>query len=439
MRRDRAWARAIVLTGFAALVAVGVWSQPCWAEPPAAEKKEQAEAKSDADAVEEVVASFKDEDSKDLVGLASGLARRLTVAGKAGSPEYAKAEAEATKLAAEVLKAKGEFTTDKAFIKLLDRAAKKNAPVAARWLLQFARAWRAAEGTDTPRHVVAGQVSAEGGKLDPVLILAPMQILDGGYFACETGDVKKPLGFRAYGYSNLDVSLEGKSGEVICLPSLKLKALPKKQQATLKGKITADGSPDMKKVNAKLSMPTPMLVTPKRSYYYPRPRWPEPVKVTIDDQGEFTATGLTPNTYTFTISAEGYGDFSKTVTFKAGETQDAGECHLVSTDIGFYVGAKAPEAKELSWEKDYDLGEGLRRRPGEGRKREEADHGHEHRNVVRMVQGAGEQGVHRCVDPALHVAIHRGQGLRGEEADAGMGRDRLPDTGLHRQFGQDEV
>jgi hypothetical protein len=77
----------------------------------------------------------------------------------------------------------------------------------------------AGQQPDAPRHIVVGQVTVEGGKLDPTMVLAQMQILDEGYFAGEVGDLKKPLMFRAHGYEEKAVTFKGKEGEVICLPT----------------------------------------------------------------------------------------------------------------------------------------------------------------------------------------------------------------------------
>ena len=317
MQVDRTWAKVSILAGIGAVMAMGAWAGVGYADPPAADNAKKEAVKTDADLVKEAIAAFKNEDknNRDFMGMAGAFAQRLI----AGSDEKAKAEAEAKakaeaearakaeadskKLALEVLKAKGEFTTDKAFLKLVDQAAKKNAPLAARWLLQFARSWRMAGQADKPRHIAVGQVSVEDGKLDPTLILAQMQVLDNGYFASEVGDLKKPLVFRAHGYLDMNVPLENQKGDVLCLGTIKLKAVPKDKQATLRGKITADGKPDFKKVTAVLNMSVTGINTPG-NYYMPRPRWPEPVKITVKEDGEFTISGLSPPSMSCTSPAK---------------------------------------------------------------------------------------------------------------------------------------
>jgi thioredoxin-related protein len=345
MQLNRAWVKTCALAGAASFVVLGGQSRPCRADAPATATASApaSKPKSDAQVVQDFLAACKDKASSNFFPQFFGLNARLNSKDAGAEP-----------LARELLKAEKEFTTEAAFLKQLDKMVEqKQVSLAAQLLLQFARAWHmAVQYADTP-HVAVGQVVVEDGKLDPVLVMAQMQILDEGYFAGELGDLKRPLSFRAHGYENVDLSLEGKEGAVIFLPPVRLTPVSKDQCASLKGKIEADGAPDMKSVTARMSISVPTPNTP-RNYYSPRPRWPEPITIPVSENGEFALDGLSPTTYSVTIACDGHANFSKPVTFTAGQAMDLGTCHLLSTDVGFYAGGKAPETKELAWEKDLD-------------------------------------------------------------------------------------
>ena len=254
-------------------------------------------------------------------------------------------------LAAKVVAAREKIVTTKDVLALVSDDLGKKPVLAARLLVSIARAQmivtRMKKGS-----VVVGQISVEDGKADPEDVLAQMPILPEGYFAGEVGDLKRPIGFRSHGYANLDVPLEGKTGDLVYVGKSVLKPLKKEEAATLKGTIALDAAKTAEGATVTITMDVPPPNTPHNGYS-PRMHWPQGVAVPISKTGEFVATGLSPSAYRVSVSADGHTPYATAVSFKPGEEHDAGTITLRSTDIGFYIGKPAPNVGELKWEKDY--------------------------------------------------------------------------------------
>ena len=111
-----------------------------------------------------------------------------------------------------------EITVEPEVKVLLDTiVGDKKTPLAARLLLQIARA-KNTVASFKKGEVVVGRVVLADGKLEPELVLAQMEILPDGYFAAEIGDMQRPLGLKAEGYAGVDVPIQGKAGSVIDTP-----------------------------------------------------------------------------------------------------------------------------------------------------------------------------------------------------------------------------
>ena len=245
-----------------------------------------------------------------------------------------------------------EITVEPEVKVLLDTiVGDKKAPLAARLLLQIARA-KNTVATFKKGEVVVGRVVLADGKLEPELVLAQMEILPDGYFAAEIGDMQRPLGLRAEGYAGVDVPIQGKAGSVIDLGTITLQPLAADKAASLKGKIALADTKGDAAVTVNLSLSVPPANTPHNGYS-PRPRWPESVSVPVSKTGEFLAAGLSPSQYTVIIEAKGHETSMQQITLDAGQVKDAGAITLKSNNIAFYIGKDAPEAAELVWEKDY--------------------------------------------------------------------------------------
>lgn len=256
-----------------------------------------------------------------------------------------------TKFARQLLTRRGDFVTDPRAVSLLDAAAKKKAVSAAQLLLQIARAQRTVRG-ETRGHVVIGQVIVEEHKTAVEHVLAQMPILIGGYFAGEVADLTRPISFRAQGYQGVDVRLEGKEGDVISLGEVRMKPLPKAEQATLRGTVQMDieGSPTTAKVKIHLQIGP---VNTLHNGYTPRKHSPPPVTAAVKKNGEFAADGLSPGDYEVQLSADKHVDVTRRVSLKSGAPLDLGACRLFSTDIGKYVGKPAPNSQALAWESNF--------------------------------------------------------------------------------------
>ena len=257
----------------------------------------------------------------------------------------------ADETAAKVLTAKEQVIHNKDVLSLLSDDLAKKPVLAARLVAAVARAQgfvaRFKKGS-----VVVGQVVVEGGKTDPEDVLAQMPILPEGYYAGEVGDLKQPISFRAPGCENLDVPLDGKSGELVYAGKAVLKPLKKENAASLKGALVLDAAKTPEGAVVTLSMSVPPPNTPHNGYS-PRPRWPEGVTFPVSKAGEFTVTGLSPAAYYLSITADGHTPYSTNLSLKPGEEHDAGTIHLRATDVGYYIGKPAPKVEKLTWEKDY--------------------------------------------------------------------------------------
>jgi thiol-disulfide isomerase/thioredoxin len=295
-------------------------------------------SKSSADLLDQIV---KASDRNQFYPAYSELSQRMDKGGAEGEA--------ATQL---ILSHREEITSDQNVGKLVEKLKNSKKPrMAAQLLLQIAKANNTVKSFNKG-NVAVGQVVVADGKLDPQLVLAQMEILPEGYFAGEIGDLERPLGFRAEGYSSLDVPLKGRNGEVVYLGAVTLNPLPADQAATLKGTVKLDDFKGMGTATLQLSLSVPKPNTPHNGFS-PRRRWPDPIKVAVSDSGEFKAAGLTPSTYTIIIEAKGHTQAFQQVSLVAGQEKDAGAIRLKATDLGFYIGKSAPKTGELAWEKDY--------------------------------------------------------------------------------------
>jgi thiol-disulfide isomerase/thioredoxin len=273
--------------------------------------------------------------------LASTLEQQLAQKGK-----------DADELAKSLLVRKADLVTSADVIAVLDELSRKDRSVEAAALLVRIAAARRTVHSFKRGHVIVGKLAVADGKLDPSLVMAQTPILPGGYFAGEVADLQRPVGFRAHGYDNLDLSLAGNAGDMVYVGQVTLKPLPRDRAASLKGKITLDGAKKGETAEVTLSMSVSGINTPHNGFS-PRARWPDALQVPVNDNGEFRVTGLSPATYYLQIKAKDHVDLGREVTFMPGKELDAGACRLQCTDIGFYIGGAPPRSDELKCEKDY--------------------------------------------------------------------------------------
>jgi thiol-disulfide isomerase/thioredoxin len=269
---------------------------------------------------------------------------------------------EADQIASQLLEVLPQAVKDSAVAELIEAVGKEKPRVSARLLLKVVWATQIA-GVYDNAGIVVGQLVVEDGKLDPVDVFAQMPILEEGYFAGEIGDRKQPLSFRAHRYEDLDVPLAaeksaeddgaGDTGSAIMVGKVVLRPVTEERRARLRGRVILDAATDATAAKLVLNTAMPEVNTPSGGYSG-RMSWPEGIKVEVDESGAFTAEGLSPSKYNVIVSADGHVQKFMPVTLAAGETTDAGDVRLLSSDLGFYVGHEAPETSELAWEADFN-------------------------------------------------------------------------------------
>jgi thiol-disulfide isomerase/thioredoxin len=256
-------------------------------------------------------------------------------------------------LARALLRKKGEVVSDGEVGKLLDSVAQRKPALAARFLVQIARARFVAQGSKGSAHVAVGQLEVADGKVDPTMVMAQTPILEEGWFATEVGDLKRSLSFRSHGYQDLVVRLRDTEADVLCVGRVTLKPLPVDERASLKGRVVLDGAADASPAVVHLTVDIGPIVNTPSGGYSPRRSWPEGLSVPVSKDGQFVVEGLNPSDYYLRVSADGHVEFGRRVRLAPGGTLDVGTYRLLSSDLGFYLGKAAPKTEELAWEKDY--------------------------------------------------------------------------------------
>ena len=192
-------------------------------------------------------------------------------------------------------------------------------------------------------HVIVGRVVLDGPG-DPRDVIAQMQILEDGYFAGETKDLVRPVGFRMHGYAPLDLRLEGLSGEVVDVGTIHMKPLPKEELLTLRGKVRLEGRDTADGASVQLSVTHGPVNTPSNGTSG-RPSWPADIRPEIIDSGAFVAKYLSPVEYYCQVKAPGFVTKSFPVAFESGKDIDLGEIHLerpLEITLTYLVADKPP-------------------------------------------------------------------------------------------------
>jgi len=196
-------------------------------------------------------------------------------------------------------------------------------------------------------HVIVGRVVLEGPEeQDPRLVTAQMEILPEGYFVGPVKDLVRPVGFRMHGYTPVDLALKGLSGPVVYVGHVRLKPLPENEKARVTGRIILEGDPDASSARVLLSIDTDPVNTPSNGVSgRPGGLWGEPLKPSIPPSGQFAADGFSPSRYYLAVSAPGYVEQWKYVTFRPGELLDLGTIVLEKEkriSITYYVAPAPP-------------------------------------------------------------------------------------------------
>jgi len=179
-------------------------------------------------------------------------------------------------------------------------------------------------------HVIVGRVVLDGPG-DVRYVNAQMEILPDGYFVGPVNDLVRPVGFRLHQYAPYDLQLEDlekdKEKNLLDVGTIHLKPLAKDKLADLKASVLLEDAGDLSKAVLLLSIGKGPVNTPSNSTE-PRPVWPEPIKVPVQQNGRLKASGFSPAEYQCRLEAPGYLDKDFPVEFKQGQTLDLGTITL---------------------------------------------------------------------------------------------------------------
>lgn len=296
----------------------------------------------------------------------------------------------AAEMAASILGVTRQAIVDERVADYIDGVAKDNPAAAAKLVVWTTRAQFVLKQVERRNKttgqgtIAVGRLVMSDGKFSPADVMFQVPITAEGYFATEIGNPQGALAFRAPGYEDLDAPLaiyavdETKGDAVveddsataenaakksatdsptppspIVMGDVVMMPLAKDRAATLHGRAAPDDSSKAATAKVQLSLGMGPANTPHGGYS-PRQGWPAPMTVEVDDAGEFDVPGLNPSEYSVSIAAADHAAFRKTIVLQPGEVHDAGNLRLRSTDLGFYVGAEAPDVPELAWEKDFE-------------------------------------------------------------------------------------
>lgn len=174
--------------------------------------------------------------------------------------------------------------------------------------------------------IIFGRVVLEGDE-DPIYVKSQMEILPGGFFADVVKDLERPVGFRMHQYQPYDLELAGREGDLINVGVLQLRKLPQAEQVSLSGEVQLEGSVDASGVKAFLTVANGPVNTPSNGTE-PRRKWPQPIEVEVNDQGQIEMNGLSPIRYYFWVEAPGYVKDSQYVTISDSDSYSLGTVNL---------------------------------------------------------------------------------------------------------------
>jgi serine/threonine protein kinase/outer membrane protein assembly factor BamB len=181
-------------------------------------------------------------------------------------------------------------------------------------------------GLDVPPRVIIGRVVAPGFE-DPRMVLAQMEVLEGGYFASAVNDLQHPVGFRLAGCLPTELSLQGKSGELIWVGDVVMTKAEPEQLGGIRGRVRFSDDQNPAVASVRISIATGSINTPSNGTD-PRSLWPEPRTVALSAEGAFSVEGLSPTDHRLTVEAQGYVGHARTVRVETGKTTDLGEMLL---------------------------------------------------------------------------------------------------------------
>jgi non-specific serine/threonine protein kinase/serine/threonine-protein kinase len=175
-------------------------------------------------------------------------------------------------------------------------------------------------------HVIVGRVVLDG-EGDVRDVDAQMEILPGGFFAGDTKDLIKPVGFRMHRYAPYDLQLKGLEGDLVDVGTIHMTPLKENQLVDLKGKVALEENGDPSKAILYLSVRNGPVNTTSGGTS-PRSYWPESIKIQVIENGLIKASGFSPIEYWCRVTAPDYLTKDFPIEFNAGQTFDLGTITL---------------------------------------------------------------------------------------------------------------
>lgn len=175
-------------------------------------------------------------------------------------------------------------------------------------------------------HIIVGRVEVEGND-DPRDVDAQMEILPKGYFAGPIRDLNSPVGFRLNGYAPYDLPLAVHDGLVIDVGTIQMKRLPESELAKLAGEVELDDAAKLNTVKVLIRTDNGPVNTPSGGTE-PRPHYAGAITPTVDSDGRFSQSGLSPIDYYVSINAPGYVGQNRRVTLSSGAVYQLGTTKL---------------------------------------------------------------------------------------------------------------
>jgi hypothetical protein len=219
-------------------------------------------------------------------------------------------------------------------------------------------------------YIIVGQVVLDGpGNVRDVK--SQMEILDEGYFAGPIKDLFRPVGFRMHGYAPYDLQLknikEDEKQDWIDVGIIHMKPLKESQLANLKGQIALKEGGNLSEAQMVLNVSNGPVNTPSNGTE-PRSYWPDPIKISVQENGSAQASGFSPINYWCRVTAKDYLAKRFNIDFNEGQTLDLGTIILekpTQIELTYLVSEKPPfdpdKLKTTSipagtrWKATYDI------------------------------------------------------------------------------------
>jgi hypothetical protein len=180
-------------------------------------------------------------------------------------------------------------------------------------------------------HVIVGRVVLDGmGNVRDVK--AQMDILSEGYFAGPVKDLERPVGFRMHQYAPYDLQLKGivkdEKMDLVDVGTIHMKPLSTDELVSFKAQVDLEEGGDISQTKIELSVRNGPVNTPTNGTE-PRRYWPDPIKISIQEDGLAQADGFSPIEYWCSVTAPGYlKKKGFEIEFKPGKTLDLGTITL---------------------------------------------------------------------------------------------------------------